>query len=113
MVVAKAPALLPPLLLGYATYCWSFPYSLSKSLSTCNQRDNSVITEMTAHWKKPASLLELSPRDSALSSSYRQWRLIKDIQSLCSQLIRVKSGPPGWANWAGASSAPPVLGVRC
>lgn len=36
-----------PLPLGCDTHCCSFPYSRSKSLSTCNERESSIIREMT------------------------------------------------------------------
>ena len=50
-----------PTPVGFDTHCCSFPYSLSKSLSTCKERDNSIAGGMTAGWKKSTSHKKLPP----------------------------------------------------
>lgn len=49
---AHPPAISHLPLLELDTHCCSFPYSLSKSLSTCKASDSSVSGAMTTQWKK-------------------------------------------------------------
>lgn len=80
---ASAPAISHLPLLELDTHCCSFPYSLSKSLSTCKASDSSVSGAMTTRWKKPPRLLKLTPHpppacSNSLSSPYTLQQIINN-----------------------------------
>lgn len=91
---SEAPAISHLTLLQFDTHCCSFPYSLSKSRSTCKERESSVNGAMTTRWKKISQLTETcstpSPQPAATAHPVptRPSRSLTTV-SLCSQTNEV------------------------